>query len=234
MAAAAIVLVQGVLSYHNPAFAVRQLSNGLIEVNAGGQFRDGQALAVELRAYGIDVKITPIPSSPTAVGKVEVFAPGGGDYIPEGLTFGQDGTSDVFNWTIDPDLFTEQLTIEMHVAARPGETYVIAEEVFEPGEVLAGLQCALGEPLRAEDVAPYLAKLGVTPVWLIKSPTDDPTITYEKQIQEVPHGEVLSGHALDDSTVQLTVLPDGVTLPETYTPHLSDVPCTPEQAAAWK
>lgn len=230
--AAALVVVQ-VLFNSTPAFAVQQLPNGLIEVNASTEFRDGQALAAELRAYGIDIEITVIPSSPSAVGQVAVFQPGGGDYIPEGLTFGKEGTSNVFNWTIDRELFTERLTVEMHVAAREGEPYVIAEEVFEPGEVLGGLHCALGQPLRAQDVAPYLSDLGITPVWLVISPTDDPTITYEEQVQEVPNGQVLWGYAQDATTIQFTVLPDGVKLSEGYTARLSDIPCTSDQAAAW-
>lgn len=165
-----------------------------------------------------------------------VIAPGGGEYIPEGLTFGVEGTSDVFNWTINPDVFTEHLTIEMHVAADEREAYVLAEEVFEPGEVLGGLHCALGEPLRAPDLTPYLAGLGVTPVWLVISPTDDPTGTFEEAVGEAPNGQVLWGYARDATTVQFTVLLDGVTLHPSVgnAPRLSDLPCTPEQASAWK
>ena len=231
--AVVLVLVQGVFSNGSRAFAVKELPNGVVEVDVLAQFRDGDALAAELRQYGIDVMITTVPSSPSLVGEVEVFAPGGGDYIPEGLSFGADGTPEVFNLKIDPNLFTEQLTIELHVAAREGERYLLATSVFEAGEVLAGLHCAVGEPLRAEDMAPYLADLGLTPVWLAVSPTDDPSITNEEEIPGIPNGQVLSGFARDAANVEFKVLLDGVTLPDIYGADLSDVPCTPEQAAAW-
>jgi len=233
VAAGVLVVVQGIVSTDTPAFAVRLLPNGVVEVDASTQFRDGEALAAELREYGIDVRITTVPSSPSAVGEVAVFAPGGGDSIPEGLSFGPDGTPEVFDFRIDPNLFTGELTIELHVAAREGERYQLAEEVFEPGEVLGGLQCALGEPLRAGDLTPYLADLGLTPVWMIVSPTDDPSITQSELVQEMPNGRVLSGYAQDATTVEFNVLPDGVTLPDIGAARLSDVPCTPEQAAAW-
>lgn len=236
VAAVAFVLAQGFLTDATPAFAVRQLTNGVVQVDAATQFRDGNALATELRAYGINVKVTAVPSSPSEVGKVGVFAPGGGDYIPKGLTFGPDGSDDVFHFTIDPRLFTERLTIEMHVAARPGERYVIAQEVFEPGEALGGLECALGEPLKAEELVPYLTKLQLSPQWFVISPTDDPTIYRTTQVDKVPDGEVMSGYSVDATTVHFEVKPDGVTLPPGGygLPHLSDVPCTPDQAAAWR
>ena len=233
IAAVALVLVQGVLTNGNRAFAVRQLPNGVIEVDASPQFRDGDALAAELREFGIDVEITTVPSSPSMVGEVEVFAPGGGDYIPEGLSFGADGTPDVFNLRIDPNLFTERLTLRLYVAAREGERYQFATSVFQPGEVLAGLHCALGEPLRAEDLPPYLADLGLTPVWTTISSTDDAGITNSEQVQEVPNGQVVIGFAQDSTTVEFEVLLDGVTLPDGYMSSYSDVACTPEQAAAW-
>lgn len=232
-ATAAIVLVQGILFNSSPAFGVRQMPNGVIEIDASTQLRDGDALAAELREYGVDVEVVAVPSSPSAVGQVEVFPPGGGDYVPEGISFGADGSAEVFELTIDPAVFTEQLTVELHVTADDAEPYTIAEEVFEPGEVLGGLHCALGVPLRAEDLAPYLADVEVDPVWFVISPTDDSSITSEVQVDEAPDGQVLWGYARDAKTVQLTVLPDGVKLSEAHSPRLSDVPCTAEQAAAW-
>jgi hypothetical protein len=229
----ALVLVQGVLTEGNRAFAVRQLPNGVVEVDASPQFRDGDALAAELREFGIDVEITTVPASPSLVGEVEVFAPGGGDYIPEGLSFGADGTPEVFNLRIDPNLFTEHLTIQFYVATREGERYQAAISVFHTGEVLAGLHCALGEPIHAEDLPTYLTDLGLTPVWTIISPTADPSITNSEQVQDVPVGQVLSGFARDASTVEFEVLLDGVTLPAGYMSNYSDVACTPDQAAAW-
>lgn len=235
VAVAALVVIQGTLFKGAPAYAVRPLPNGVIEISFATDLRDGNAIAAELREYGVDVAITTVPGSPSAVGELTAIAPGGGDYIPEGLSYaGPDGTPGVFTWLIDPEVFHERITLQITVAARAGEPYVIAEEVFEPGEVLGGLQCALGEPVRAEDVASRLGDLGITPMWFVISPTDDPWTTYSEQVEDVPNGEILSGYAVDDTTVRFTVVPDGVTLSPEFGPaRLSDVPCTPEQAAAW-
>lgn len=239
LAAAVLVVAQGILFNGAPAFAVRELPNGVIEIDGSAQFRDGAALAAELREFGIEVEIITVVSSPSAVGTVTVWdQPGGGaeiteDYKPEGISYGADGSGDAFNITIDPSVFTDQITIQIQVQADEGERYVIAEEVFEPGEVVGGLHCALGEPLRVETLIPYLSDLGIDPIWSVASPTDDPFSLYEEEVGYVPEGQVLWGYAQDASTVRFTVVPDGVTLSENYPARLSDMPCTPEQAAAW-
>ncbi len=118
----------------------------------------------------------------------------------------------MFHWTIDPRVFHERLTIQLAVAAREGEPYMLSMVVFQPGEVLGGLHWALGKPVRAQDLVPYLARLGITPVWTVVYPTDDPSVTQSERVSDVPDGEILTGNALDDSTVEFQVVPDGVTL----------------------
>lgn len=231
--AMALVLAPGVFTEGDQAFAVRQLPNGVIEVDASPQFRDGDALAAELGEFGIDVEITTVPSSPSLVGEVEVFAPGGGEYIPEGISFGADGTADVFRLQIDPALFKEELVLRIYAAAENGEPYEAATSVFQPGEVLGGLHCALGEPLRAELVAPYLADLGLTATWTLITPTGDPSITNSEPVRAVPSGVILSGFARDASTVEFEVQGDGVILPDIYGAFYADQPCSAEQAASW-
>ena len=45
---------------------------------------------------------------------------------------------------------------------------------------------------------------------------------------------LLTGNALDDSTIEFEVMPDGVTLAHDRPAKLfEDVPCTDEMAAAW-
>ncbi|HEX2028562.1 MAG TPA: hypothetical protein VHF25_11270 [Nitriliruptorales bacterium] len=214
------------------AFAIRELPNGVLEVEMSSGMRDGHALAAELREYGVESDIELVAASPSMVGQVTVFNQTGGEYIPEGMTLPADG-SDVWVMTIDPAVFRERLTIEIAVQPDQGQPYTMAAEVFTPGEVLGGLHCALGEPVRAADVASYVTELGLTPIWEVVSPTDDPSLTRHTQVEDVPEGEILSGYAVDTTTVRFNVRLDGVTLSEGWAPRLSDIPCTAEQAAAW-
>lgn len=214
------------------AFAVRPLPGGVIEVDWATDFRDGRALEAALRGYGIDIVIDPVPSSPTGVGTVVAFRAGDGrlEAVP-GLTFAPDGS----RFMIDPMVFQGPLTLQLGVEPRDGEAYRFREEVFEPGEVLGGLHCAAGTPLRAADVASRLPA-GIVAEWELALPIDgrDDGVAQMTPVDGVPDGEVLWGYAIDARTVALTVRPDGTVLPEGFEPRLSDVPCTPEQAAAWQ
>lgn len=229
--AVALFALQSIVFSPTAAFAVKPLPNGLLEVNVSPEFRDGDALAAELREYGIDVEIVTLAASPSMVGIAQVFLADG--ETPAGLTLGADGTADVFKWQIDPNVFTERIRIEMYVAA-DGEPYGVAGEVFEPGEVLGGLHCAIGSPVSAQSLVPYLDSLGLTADWYEVTPTSDPSITNERLVGEVPEGEVLSGYALDPTTVSFRVRPDTVELSSAYAARLSDIACTPEQADLWK
>lgn len=213
------------------AFAIRELPNGVIEVDYATDFRDGRALEAELRSFGVDVRIVAVPSSPSAVGAVHGLEVGASTETP-GLTWGPDGGTLAFS--IDPEVFQDDITLHLSVDAEPGERYELSEEVFEPGEVLGGLHCALGEPLRAADVAPYLDELGLTATWILGQPVPgEPDSLQDEVVDDVPDGEVLWGYATDDASVELTVVADGVNLSEHWQPRLSDAPCTAEQAASW-
>ena len=234
----AIALVPSIIGRTgSPAFAVRQLPDGVIEIENVADIRDAKGLEAELREFGIDAVIVTETASPSLVGTAQAFAPGLGDRQLPGLRFGKDGSPDVFRWRIDPQVFRDQITITLYVEANKGEAYLNAAEVFEPGEVLGGLQCALGEPLRAADVAARLPKLGITPVWYVLTNFQGDSsggTSHSEQVREVPEGEVSSGFAVNDHSVKFEVIPDGVTaLPWQHTP-LSDVPCTEEQAARWR
>lgn len=238
VAAVALAVVPDLLS-GTPAYAIRQLPNGVIVIDwSMDSFSpNASAIAADLREYGVDVEITTIPVSPSAVGEVMATFPGEGDsQLPEGLSIGNAGTPEAFTWTIDPRVFHGPVTLQVSVPAPEGERYQISAEVFEPGEILGGLQCALGEPLRAADVATRLVDLGITPVWFVVDPASVTVDGYHTtQVAEVPDGYIVEGYSIDATTVQFTVVPDMETLSE-YPGgvRLSDVPCTPEQAAVWK
>lgn len=237
-----LVLVSGVLPRTStPAFGFRQLPNGTIVVSDTADLRDPSALEAKLREFGVDVNVVSLPVSPSLVGIAQAFGPSpmgpdeNGDYTsPPGISYGAPGSPDALTMTIDPMVFHGPVTIELYVRALPGEQYQVSQSVFDPGEVLGGLQCALGEPLRAADMASRLPALGSTPVWYVVSPTADPSITQETRVGTVPQGVILSGYALNDSTVEFRVGLDGVTLPPGAQERLSDVPCTAALAAPWR
>lgn len=215
------------------AFALRELEGGVIEVRFERDFRDGRALEEELRSLGVDVELLAVPASPSAVGQIHsTEGPPPGE--TPGFDWGLDGSDTAF--TIDPTRFRGKLTFHLAVDPAPGEPYQIRQEVFEPGEVLAGLHCALGEPIRAEQLTPYLDDLGLAAEWALITPDPggDPSLARVEPVDTVPDGEVLWGYAVDAGTVSFDVRPDGASLDtDHYSPRLSDEACTPEQAAAW-
>lgn len=221
----------------SPAYAIRQLPDGVIVIDWNPDLRNGDEIAKDLRSFGIDVDVVAAPATPSLVGHVVSTALPGQDAGPvDGITWGDDGANDVFTWRIDPNVFTGPLRIELGVEARRGESYAVAGEVFEPGEVLGGLHCALGEPLRADQLVPYLTKLKLTAQWDVIAAIPGRTDAFqEDRVDEVPDGQILWGYAVDSGTVRFSVRPDGVYLSgiDGLEPRLSDVPCTPEQAQGW-
>jgi len=223
-----IAVVPGLIS-RAPAYAIRQLPDGKIEIDwSVDSYRpDAGAIAAELRDIGVDVLITTIPASPSAVGSVTgVFAQGQpSDGPPPGLVI-TEGTAQGLTWTIDPKVLHGPVTLNVNVPAVPGERYLSSNSVFMPGEVLAGLQCTLGEPLHPTDVAARLPKLGITPIWDVVDPGSVSTDYYsEHQVSEVPNGVIFAGYAVDDATVELHVAPPGVSLADVHAEPLSNTPC---------
>lgn len=235
--AAAVVVVPELLPGGTPAYAIRRLPSGLVVIDwSMDNFApNADAMAADLRSYGVDVMITTIPSSPSEVGHVDATFKGA---LPEGLTLGKVGTPGVFTWTFDPAVFHGPVTLEVSVPASAGEHYQIANSVFSPGEVLGGLQCALGQPLRAADVAARLPDLGLTAVWQVSSlvSSDSTGSNWQNtQVGQVPDGFIGEGYSLNDTTVEFTVVSDRAALEKFQGGSpLSDVPCTTGQTAAWK
>ena len=241
VAGVAIVLVSGVFQRTStPAFAIRELPNGVIEIENVSDIRDVEGLENELHEFGIDAEVVAIPASPSMVGEAVAYVPGEGDPNPlPGLSHGRDGEPDVFTYRIDPAIFDGRVVIELYVKALPGEAYRAGQEAFAPGEVLGGLQCALGTPLRAADVAQRLPELGITPRWYVLSDfyteSDGSGGGYHsEQVAEVPDGEVVASQPLDRETVSFEVVPDGITMPRWHQSPIADIPCTDEQAARWR
>jgi hypothetical protein len=237
LAVAAAVVAIGVaigsnlVGHPQRAYAVSQGADGLIHVNVLAAFRDGDALAKDLRSRGIRTRVLKVPAAPSLVGQIELGAEGPSAGIK---TAAPDGSIGVFDWTIDPALFKDVLTIKVFVEPKPGQRIEQGGEVFEPGEKLAGLQCALGEPVRATDLARYLDRVGLTAKWSLVTTTADPSVTNSVEVDNVPEGIVLRAYLWDSSTARFEVLKDGEPTTWATTPKLSDVACTPEAASPWK
>ncbi len=239
VAAAAIFTLAAVAvtmfsSETSSVFAISETADGLIHVNVldpTAGVGDGNALARDLRDRGIDADVATVAASPSMVGRVELGTVGG---PLDGIVSGADGTVGVFEWTIDPTRFDGTLLVTIYVQGEDGEAFGAAESIFEPGEKLGGLHCALGEPMRAADVGRYLNQVGMTPIWSVVTPTDDPQITNWEIVDLVPAGIVLSGHAVNDTTAEFTVLRDGTTLSQPIVGEISGTPCTPDAASPWR
>lgn len=234
-AAAVVALALGISATMtltaDPAYAISETADGLLQINILADFRDGDALARDLKDRGIDARVETVPASPSMVGTVEL---GSTDLPAVGLEVGgADGTSEVFDWTIDPSKFSGTLIVTVFVEAENGEPFGAAQEIFEPGEKLAGLHCALGEPMRATDVDRYLDQVGLTAQWWVVTPTDDPSITNSERVDQAPEGIVLSGHAIDNSQASFEVLLDGQTLSGGSAGYISDFACAPGAADLW-
>lgn len=238
-AAAALAIVPGLLpDSGSAAYAVRELPDGVLEIDtARGSMDvgDGHSLAAELREFGIATVIETRVASPSLVGDIGVHGPTWDDGRPEGIWWGEDGAADVFTMRIDPAVFTDEITISLNVAAVGDEPYELSASPFEPGEELAGLHCALGEPLRASELAAALDELGVVAIWETVTPTADPAVSQSTPSAGVPDGEVRSARAVRAGEIEVAVVEDGVTVDGTIYGHLFDdgAPCTPERAAAW-
>lgn len=233
----AILVAPSALNRGTPAYAIHRLPDGKIEIDwSADDYRaDADAIARDLREYGMDVEIVTLPSSPSAVGFVtavfEQNQPTDGP--PAGLDINE-GTAAGLIWTIDPARFHGPVTLNVDVPADPGEPYLDSNSVFMSGEVLGGLQCALGEPIRATDVAAHLGALGLTAEWYVVDPTSISAHYYsEDRVTEVPDGTIFEGHALDDTSVELHIAPDGVQASDLHAGSLSNEPCTHQLRAPW-
>lgn len=239
LAAVGIVLASGIVERtSSPAFAIRELPNGVIEIENVSDIRDVEGLENELREFGIEAEVVAIPASPSIVGEAFAYVPGEGDPSPlPGLSHGRDGEPNVFTYRIDPAVFEGRVVIELNVKALPSEPYQASQEAFAPGEALGGLQCALGTPVRAADVAARLPELGLTARWFILSGFEsdaDGGTYHSQQVDEVPDGEVVASQPLDRKTISFEVVPDGTTAPRWHEPSFSDLRCSEEQAARWR
>ncbi len=220
------------------AYAVRELPDGVLVVDTSRgsmDVGDGHSLAAELREHGIDVEISTRVASPSAVGDIEVFGPPWEDGPPAGISWGADGSPDVFTMRIDPEHFTDAITIVLNVAAEAGEAYTLTTSPFEPGEELDGLHCALGHPLRASVLAAALEELDVSATWETITPTADPDVTQSYPSAQVPDGEVVGSRAVRAGAIEVTVLEDAVELAQIHWPDVfaDGAPCTPERVAGW-
>jgi hypothetical protein len=112
LAALALVVGPSVIAPHDMgsrAVAVRQMPNGLIQVDLTADFNDGHALAERLRSYGLEVRVVEeeVPASSPYVGMV-VSTEIPSEIEAKGIDWNEEG---LFKLNIDPTLFREVITI---------------------------------------------------------------------------------------------------------------------------
>ena len=223
MIALAVVVVGAPLLGDSPAYAIRQVEGGVIEIEWSTDHRGGEQIAADLREYGIDVTIRNTPASPSMVG--QIIGLSDPSDLPVGVSLDTNLVEDSVTWRIDPSRLRGPLDLELAVTARTGERYMASAPVFASGEALDGLHCDDAE-LRADDVAAHLSSLGLSAEWAVLEAAPGSAYASEATIDTIPDGEVVWGYAHSDTTVQLTVLPDNTPVdPVLFFPHVSDLPC---------
>lgn len=224
-----------------PAYAIT-VDRGVIVVDWMRDLRDGTAIAKDLRTYGVDAEVRTVAASPGQVGRILVAVVDGveTDTMPPGVSWGADGTDEVFTWRIDPSQFTGSIAIEIGVEPDRGDPYVAAESAFAPGEVLGGLHCALDEvdkPITAAAIDEQLRRLGLSATWIRVTEAAESTagdIADNTPSPTPPAGLVLNVVPLDAHRVEVSVAPPGASpsLP-IFEPVLPSAECTPELASRW-
>lgn len=242
---AAIAVTAGLVALlpgtSEPAYAIT-LDGDVVVVNWVRDLRDGSAIGEGLRAYGVDATVRAVPASPSRVGRVLTVAVNGVETgaMPRGVSWGADGTDEVFTWRIDPTTFQDSIQIEIGVEPEPGEPYVVAESAFAPGEVLGGLHCALESldlPVTAAAVDKQVRRLDLDVHWFQMTEATDSAsgdLGEEVPSRTPPAGTVLDVQPIDSRTVRVSVAPPGAspTAP-IFTPVRPSAACTPELASRW-
>lgn len=178
------------------ASALTVLPDGRIVITLE-DLNQGNALIRSLRAAGIQASAGPEYASPGNVGKVASFLE-----LPEegtpGFTWSPGSRFPVY---INPDVFHGPITATIGVPTPPGADYDFSESVFEPGEALAGLQCALGVPITAADLRVQAQEAGFTSiVWETENatPIDDGS-------ELATEGSVIDAYPTNATTLEVRV-----------------------------
>lgn len=224
-----------------PAYAIT-VDDGVVVVNWMRDLRDVSVISENLRAYGVNTTFRAVPASPSLVGRVLTVVLNGveaGD-MPPGVSWGADGTDEVFTWRIDPSQFEESIQIEIGVEPDSGEPYVVAESAFAPGEVLGGLNCAfdaIDEPVTAAAVNTQLRRLDLEVRWFRVSEAAGSTsgdLSQDVPSRTPPAGTVVNVQPIDSRTVHVRVAPPGAPLTAPiFTPVRPSAECTPELVSRW-
>ena len=236
--AAVVALLPGT---SEPAYAIT-LDGEVVVVNWVRDLRDGTAIGEGPAAYGVDATVRAVPASPSRVGRVLTVAVNGVEAgeMPPGVSWGADGTDEVFTWRIDPTQFRDSIQIEIGVEPEPDEPYVVAESAFAPGEVLGGLHCALESldlPVIAAAVDKQLRRLDLDVHWFRMTEATGSAsgdLGEELPSRTPPAGTVLDVQPIDSRTVRVSVAPPGASLTAPiFTPVRPSAACTPELASRW-
>lgn len=231
-----IVAVSGLVTSDGRAFAVRPLEDGRLEIDLlEAAATDAEHVANSLREFGVEVTFTPMVAPEGSVGQVLGFSGShvtgpGGEWPPPGIRFVDDGAdtgADVM--LIDPAVFRGTLDMQVGIPAAEGEDYDYREDAFLGDGPLAGVDCAIGEPLTAEALVPILVERDLTPTWwVVADATQDPegghSFAHQPYLAGVPDGEIVSAEATSADTITIGVLPDTLDAPFVAT-HLDEFPC---------
>ncbi|HVM13865.1 MAG TPA: hypothetical protein VM287_06010 [Egibacteraceae bacterium] len=191
--------------FTQPAFAVRTLPDGSVEVIVEEHFDEPTRLRQELVSHGVAVEVIEVAGSPSEVGKLShLFVP----EDAEGVEVRRSSPSHVWEFVVDPDRFDGAITLEIARAAQPGEHLYATGDAFAEGEPLEGLPCALGWPIDSAELARAAARVGLDVSWIAVTNVTDNSWG-GKDAARRPDGAVFFAHLNTPETLQVSVLVPG-------------------------
>lgn len=208
--ALAVVLLPTPFGPQTSAYAIRPLPDGRIEVTVA-DLDNADALAADLREFGVDITVRPEVASPSQVGRVTGTEGLGVDedgVMPTGMTVSPDGEE--FRFAVDPDTYTGSLTMYVGVPPEAGQDYTVAASAFDQGEVLAGWHCRNARRLTADALAQTTRQLGISVDWtVITQVTPDATgyVSSSVEVPDQPEGRVVSAYMRNPDTLRAEVVP---------------------------
>lgn len=157
------------VSFHFPK---RGADSGYIIATVTDPFAAQSSLNAAFKAAGLDIVVTLVPASPSAVGTVVALSLGAGIQTLYGGTCVEGGAGCPIGLKIPRD-FTGKAFITLGRPAETGESYTVTNSAFTPGE---SLHCSALLGAQVQTALPALAADKITTEWSHVSGANNNTV----------------------------------------------------------